>query len=148
MIHPEPLKNTSLLIIDDSMAPRKMLRRLLNVFGEYKYDEAEDLKSAKNKLLSHRNHTIILCDINLPDGTGIEFLKWIRSGEAGEGLKNVAFICYSSDIDGDTVVEAKSLGVSGILSKPFNIGDLYQVFAATFNWSKETRKFFDQRIGA
>ncbi len=147
MIHPEPLKNTSLLIIEDVMAPRKMLRRLLNVFGEYKYEEAENIKSAKDKLLSNSNFNIILCDINLPDGSGIELLRWIRFGEAGERFKDIAFVCYSSDLDKEIVKEAKSLGASGILTKPFNIGDIYQVFASTFNWGKETRKYFDQRLG-
>ncbi len=148
MIHPQPLKNFSILIIDDAKPPRRMLRRLLNVFGEYDYEEEENVTNAKRKVLSLNEYSLIMCDIKLPDQSGVEFLRWIRSGEAGQEIKNIPFICYSSDFEKEDIENAKALGVSGFLDKPFNFGDVYQVFSAIFNWSEETKKYFNQKIGA
>lgn len=147
MIHPHPLKNFSILVVDDAVPPRKMLRRLLNTFGEFEYDEDVNVTNAKRKILSKKPYTLIFCDVILPESNGIEFLKWIRSGEAGEEIKNVPFVTFSSDLSKNTMNEAKEHGVSGFLDKPFSIGDLYHTLSAIFNWSPEVRKYFDQKMG-
>lgn len=147
MIHPHPLKNFNILVIDDAIPPRKMLRRLLNTFGEFEYDEDSSVVNAKRKISTQKDYTIIFSDILMPGQNGIELLKWIRSGEAGEKVKNVPFIAFSSDLDKKNMDEARSLGVSAFLNKPFTIGDVYQTLSAVFNWTPEVRKYFDLKMG-
>lgn len=146
MIHPEPLNKKTLLIVDDAMAPRKMLRKLLIHFGEYKAEEVSNFKDAKELLLSKQFH-LILCDIHLPDGNGIELLKILRDGKLGSTNVDTPYVCFSSDLSKNEMNEAKGFGASGFLMKPFSFGDLFRVLSATFNWDTFTRKYFERLIG-
>lgn len=60
----------SILLIDDEPGLRKMIARLLVSEG-YEVTEAEDLRSAW-KQLSHLRFPVVLCDVKLPDGNGVD----------------------------------------------------------------------------
>ena len=60
----------SILLIDDEPGLRKMIARLLTSEG-YEVTEAEDLRSAW-KQLGHLKFPVVLCDVKLPDGHGVD----------------------------------------------------------------------------
>jgi two-component system NtrC family response regulator len=60
----------SILLIDDEPGLRKMIARLLTSEG-YEVTEAEDLRSAW-KHLGHLRFPVVLCDVKLPDGHGVD----------------------------------------------------------------------------
>src|SRR5579875_3770240 len=64
------------LIIDDEEKLRNLLGRLIKLEG-YAVSEATDLKSAR-KLIDNDEPDIILCDVKLPDGNGVDFIKEIK----------------------------------------------------------------------
>ncbi len=121
LAHPQPLKNMRVLIVDDVLAPRKMLKRLLAQFGEIDFEEVDKGDSAKSKLQLSR-FDIVFCDIRLPDGNGLDILEWLRSDDGYN--RSSPFIVISSDMHKDQVVRAKASGASGYLVKPFNFGGL------------------------
>jgi len=68
--------NGSILIIDDESQLRKLLFRLISLEG-FEVQQAADLKSAL-AILKHHPVQVILCDVKLPDGNGIDFVSAIK----------------------------------------------------------------------
>ena len=68
--------NGSILIIDDEQQLRKLLFRLISLEG-FEVQQTADLKSAA-AILKHHPVQVILCDVKLPDGNGIDFVSVIK----------------------------------------------------------------------
>lgn len=67
---------SKILIIDDEEKLRGLLGRVVKLEG-FDVLEAGDIKSAVKKL-DQSDVDVVLCDVKLPDGNGVEFLKTIR----------------------------------------------------------------------
>ena len=65
----------SLLLIDDEIKLRSLLARILEREG-YEVKQAGDFKTAL-KMLSKEKLPLILCDVRLPDGNGVEMISHI-----------------------------------------------------------------------
>lgn len=62
---------------------------------------------------------IILCDWNMPQLTGMELLRQIRTCDP-----DMPFIMLTGLADFEAVTEAKSCGVTGYIKKPFSADQL------------------------
>jgi len=65
-----------ILIIDDEEQLRLLLSRIISLEG-FNVVEAANLKSGA-KILEKDHVDVILCDVKLPDGSGVDFVKDIR----------------------------------------------------------------------
>lgn len=68
---------------------------------------------------SQKRFDIILLDVNLPDGSGIELCQRIRSSNS-----EVPIIFLSARTDEETVVRGISIGGNDYIRKPFGIDEL------------------------
>lgn len=68
--------NPGILIIDDEIKLRGLLARILSLEG-YAVKEAANLKTAK-EMLAKENFAVLICDVKLPDGNGVEFTSWLK----------------------------------------------------------------------
>ena len=66
----------SVLIIDDEQQIRRLLARILELEG-YEVFQAADCASAMKQLKLHIPQ-VALCDVFLPDGNGVDFVRTIR----------------------------------------------------------------------
>lgn len=66
-----------ILIIDDEEKLRTLLGRLIKLEG-YNVSEADNVKTGL-RILEHENIDVILCDVKLPDGNGVDFTKEVKS---------------------------------------------------------------------
>ncbi len=66
----------NILIIDDEDKLRNLLSRIIKLEG-FTVREAADLKSAK-KMLEKDQPDVILCDVKLPDGNGVDFVQGVK----------------------------------------------------------------------
>ncbi len=73
--------NGSILIIDDEPQLRKLLFRLISLEG-FEVQQAADLKSAIS-ILKHHTIQVVLCDVKLPDGNGIDFVQVVKKNYPG-----------------------------------------------------------------
>src|SRR3954469_17782435 len=64
------------LLIDDEEKLRSLLARLLKLEG-YAITEAANLKAAY-KALNIEEPDVILCDVKLPDGSGVDFIAEVK----------------------------------------------------------------------
>src|SRR5574344_2614522 len=67
----------TLLIIDDEPIIRKLLSRMMELEG-YEVSQAPDCTQGMRQVQQH-NPQVVLCDVFLPDGNGVEMVKRIKS---------------------------------------------------------------------
>jgi len=107
----------TVLIVDDSNTMRKIVARSLRQAG-IDFDsilEAGDGLEALDVL--HANQVdVVLSDINMPNMTGLEFLKAKSEDDA---IKDIPVIMISTETGADIIDEAKSYGAKGAIKKPF-----------------------------
>ena len=119
-------KSVNILIVEDEDASRNGLVEYFNLKG-YKVFSADRLKSAFEILNSSaelENNKdkidIIITDLKLPDGTGLELLKSIK-----EGLNQNAEVIIATGFSSvKTAVEAIKLGAYDYITKPVNLEEL------------------------
>ena len=107
----------SVLIVDDSNTMRKIVSRALRQAG-IDFDtilEAADGQEALN-VLADNKVDVVLSDINMPNMTGLEFLKAKSENDA---IKDIPVVMISTETGADIIDEAKSLGAKGAVKKPF-----------------------------
>jgi two-component system NtrC family response regulator len=63
----------NILLIDDEEGLRKLLGRIISLEG-FKVDEAGSIRAAFD-ILKRKEIDVVLCDVKLPDGNGVEFVK-------------------------------------------------------------------------
>jgi two-component system chemotaxis response regulator CheY len=105
------------MIIDDSRIMRNIVK---NIFATLKipcnYLEAGDGTEAL-KLLGAEKVDLILLDWNMPNLSGIEFLKKVK---AMDRYKEIPVIMVTSEAAKLNVVEAIKSGVTAYITKPIN----------------------------
>ncbi len=122
------------LLTDDSTTMRKIQKRVLQTMGITEIVEASDGKMALEKLTEHNyNFDFMLCDINMPEMSGIETLRNIRS--VPEGAKLPIIMC-TSVAEKDQVMEAIKAGASNYVIKPFKPEDLQSKIETTLQRNK------------
>jgi two-component system NtrC family response regulator len=67
----------TILLVDDEDKLRVLLKRIIGLEG-FTVHEACDLKSA-NKILEREPIDVLLCDVKLPDGNGVEFIRQVKA---------------------------------------------------------------------
>lgn len=107
----------SILIIDDEEHIRKLLSKILTADG-YDCETAIDTLDARDKLLEGR-FDLILCDVNLPGESGIDFIR-----EAIEKYPDTATVMVSGVDKYETAETALDMGAYGYVIKPFNPNEL------------------------
>jgi two-component system, chemotaxis family, chemotaxis protein CheY len=108
-------KKIKILIVDDFATMRKVIRNLLKQSGYENVTEAEDGVAAMNVLKSTKIDFVI-SDWNMPNMTGIELLRAVRSDNE---LSALPFLMVTAESLKDNVVEAVKAGVSNYIVKPF-----------------------------
>jgi two-component system NtrC family response regulator len=112
------MSSGTVLIIDDEEKLRSLLGRLIRLEG-FTVLEAENLKSA-SRFLEKENVDVILCDVKLPDGNGVDFVKEVKPrypalefilltayGNIADGvkaMKNGAFDYITKGDDNDKII--------------------------------------------
>ena len=71
------IRPKEILIVDDHPAVRKGLRGAIESAGYICYGEAESKVGAIAQL-AVATPDLLLLDLNLPDGSGIDLIKWVR----------------------------------------------------------------------
>ncbi len=117
MFHP----NTRILVVDDISSMRSAIKMELRSLGfKNKLYEASCVKDALQILRDHHDLfpiQLIISDWNMPETTGLSFLKQIRQMEK---YKNVPFLMVTAEADPEQVIEAAKAGVSNYIVKPLN----------------------------
>ncbi|HWU42537.1 MAG TPA: response regulator transcription factor [Bdellovibrio sp.] len=107
----------NVLLVEDDPQISKSLSMSLR-YSDYDVVVAETIHEAWDKM-AHMTYDILLLDVNLPDGTGIELCEKVRA--AG---KETPIIFLSARTDEETVVKGMNIGGDDYLRKPFGTEEL------------------------
>lgn len=100
----------SVLIIDDEEKLRSLMKRIITLEG-YQVLEAGTIKAAQ-KLLEKEEVDVIICDVKLPDGSGVDFSRTLK--EKHPSLEIILLTAYGNIPDG---VQAIKNGAFDYLTK-------------------------------
>lgn len=111
----------TILVVDDSIAVRRMLDRVLSQSG-YQVVQCRDGKEALEMLNKSVKHaSLIICDIDMPRLDGLGLLKEIRSHPRWHSLPVVMLTSRENNLHRQ---KAMSLGATTYFTKPFSPAEL------------------------
>lgn len=111
------LKNLNILYIEDEEKIKENVKKTLLLFSENVFD-VENIVEAHKIFTIHRID-IIISDINLPNESGIEFIKKLRITD-----KKIPIVLLSAYTDKDYLLEATKLKLVDYLTKPIDFKTL------------------------
>ena len=106
-----------ILIVEDDIALNKGLCKALKADNRQVLS-CPDMKSARKQLLCG-TVSLILLDINLPDGSGLDFLREIKK----TSIQLPVVLLTANDTDMD-IVEGLEQGADDYITKPFSLSVL------------------------
>lgn len=105
-----------ILVIDDDVEIRKLIRQYLER-NHYNVLEAGTVKTGID-LIKHNVINLIILDIFLPDGNGIDMCSEIRS------FSKIPILLISAKGDDSDVVLGLGIGADDFITKPFSLDQL------------------------
>ncbi len=106
-----------LLIVDDEASLRDFLSIVFEEEG-WRVETAASLAAARTAHAKHEPD-LILCDLMLPDGSGIDLLREVKAS-----APSVAVIMITAHTSTKSAVEALKAGAFDYIAKPFDIDEL------------------------
>src|SRR5690348_5791422 len=118
----------SLLVVDDEPDLRTLYELTLLREG-YDLDTAGTVQEALLHL-KDRTYSAVITDMRLPDGFGLDILRWLEEG--GRREKTIVITAYGS---AENAVEALKAGAYDYLTKPVDLKQFRAVVASALGRS-------------
>lgn len=132
------MPNTILIIEDEALLGSELQRR----YKRHGWESilATDIDSAERLLLKQSlDPLVVICDMNLPDGNGLDLLEKVRK------LKSSSEWIFLTGYGGvEDSVRALRLGAFDFLTKPCNQGRLDMVIAGAARSARAQRRLQDE----
>jgi DNA-binding response OmpR family regulator len=109
------------LVVDDDAGSRELLSEVLAANG-YVVATAADGAAAHEELVRDGGYEIVIADLRMPNGTGLDLLRELRYRHQRQDL-----ILMSSFMTGPEKEQALELGARALLEKPFRLTELLAV---------------------
>jgi two-component system, chemotaxis family, chemotaxis protein CheY len=104
------------LVVDDSKAMRTVLGRMLRNCGYDDVVEAGNGIEAFRWIRENGSPDVVLVDWNMPEMSGIEFVKRVKSSGF---LDDASLVMVTSETATEKIIEALESGADEYLMKPF-----------------------------
>ncbi|MBF0496801.1 MAG: response regulator [Deltaproteobacteria bacterium] len=108
-------RDIRILVVDDSLMMRQTIKGILRQMGFNNIVLAANGEQAKLEV-DKEGCDLIVSDWNMPNMTGIELLRYVRSATLS---KNTPFILLTGEIRQENVLEAIHSKVNEYILKPF-----------------------------
>ena len=115
------------LIVDDDQGSRELLTEVLTADG-YLVSAVADGTAARDELARDGDYKIVIADLRMPNGTGLDLLKHLKGRSHGQNL-----ILMSSFMSAREKEHALELGARALLEKPFRLSELLEVVGELAN---------------
>lgn len=124
--HRARVRSLQILVADDHEANRMVLQRLLQKAGHRVtcVNGGEEVLD----LLVTTDFDAVICDLHMPELSGLDLLKQLRVMEAGSGISTPVLI-FSADVTPESVRRCEQAGARAFLAKPIVIDRLLDTLA-------------------
>jgi two-component system cell cycle sensor histidine kinase/response regulator CckA len=124
-----PFRNVNVLVVDDEDFIRKVIAKTLTTVG-YKITESYSCSQTLNLIQSSpKQYEIILLDVNLSDGSGLEIIPKIRD------ISTSKIVLISGELFDN--LPLNKVDADAILNKPFYPIDVLQIISSVLNEKTE-----------
>lgn len=114
----------SILVIEDDENVNRGITFSLEKAGNNVFSSVT-IKAAK-EIVKHQTIDVVICDINLPDGDGLDFINWMRQ-------QNKTYIICLTALDQEiNQVMGYEAGADDYITKPFSLSVLLLKIEAYF----------------
>ncbi len=127
------MRHPRALVVDDEPDIRELLSITLGRM-DIAVETAGDYGSAVKRLGGER-YDLVLTDMRLPDGDGLDLVAWIQEHRPGVP---VAVITAHGNVE--AAVRALKLGAFDFLSKPLDLGALRKLITATLKLGEDAEE--------
>ncbi|MFH1154167.1 MAG: chemotaxis protein CheW [Pseudomonadota bacterium] len=110
-----------ILLVEDAKTMRRIETISLKKIGFTNIIEADNGRDAIDNLGENPDIALIISDWNMPEVSGLELLKWVRSNGPDRSLP---FIMATGQSDKVQETRAKEAGATAFIAKPFDDEDL------------------------
>ncbi len=119
-----------ILVVDDFPTMRRIVKTLMRQNGYNNFVEAEDGVQGLKALESNPDVEFVVSDWNMPNMSGLEFLKAVRSDSR---FAQLPFLMVTAESEKDHIIEAVRNGVSSYIVKPFTGAALQEKLTKIFS---------------
>ena len=112
--------NKNILVIEDEPDIRKNLEYNLGREG-FKVFSVASLNDAEEKLQNNNDFSLLILDLMLPDGSGLDLCKKIKSDPKTENIPIIILTAKDDEVD---KVVGFELGADDYVTKPFSVREL------------------------
>jgi DNA-binding response OmpR family regulator len=117
-----PLSSINVLLIDNDAKLANLEKNILLTFGFRDVDVVGDGDEALERMYS-KHYDLILCDWEMDRMKGVELVHFIRNN-ADSPDPFVPIIMVTGRAERADVIEARDVGITEFLAKPFSVEDL------------------------
>ena len=103
------------LVVDDSTTMRRIIINTLTKIGYQDCTEASNGREGMERLAAN-GADMVITDWNMPEMSGIEFIRAIRANAA---TKDLPVLMVTTNAAKDDIVEAMRSGINNYVVKPF-----------------------------
>ena len=107
--------NMRVLVVDDFSTMRRIVKNILRQLGFNNVVEADDGTTAWD-VLNRDKIDFIISDWNMPQMTGIDLLRKVRSSEE---FADLPFLMVTAEAQQENIIQAVQAKVSNYIVKPF-----------------------------
>ncbi len=104
------------LVVDDSVTMRRIVANSLKTIGHDLYVEAGDGREALTKLSTDDTINFVITDWNMPEVSGLELVKSIRSSDK---FSKIPILMVTTRGLKEDIIEALEAKVNNYVVKPF-----------------------------
>ncbi|WP_277631830.1 sigma-54-dependent transcriptional regulator [Avrilella dinanensis] len=135
------MATNNILVIDDDVSFCMLLNTFLTRKG-FAVSTAYSIEEAK-QLFDQTKFQLILTDVRLPDGDGVEILKYVK-----EENPTIQVILMTGYTDIKTAVNAMKLGAFDYVAKPINSDQILDTIQQALSKSTDKRTVSEPRTAA
>lgn len=121
-----------LLVVDDEERIREIVCACLQDIGEWQTDTAENGDEALLKATSAPFDAILL-DVSMPDKDGFAVFAELQKNQS---TQSIPVILLTAKVLPNDRTRFATMGVAGVITKPFNPLTLVDEVAALLNWDE------------
>ncbi len=126
-----PPNELNVLVVEDDDFQRRMIVKMLHSLGVESIGEAENGRQALEMVreVSERPADIVICDLNMPEMDGLEFLRHL--GEERHTIAIIIVTALGNKLLASAGSMAKMYGIKllGVIEKPMMMGQLQMLFS-------------------
>lgn len=134
---PAILKKSPILVVDDSLIMRQMIKSILSGLGYTRVEEASNGVAAVEKVEEAKNAgdcvRAIFLDWAMPEMDGLTFLRICRSDAE---MAHVPIIMVTAISEQSSMVEALKEGATAYITKPFVPEKVAETLKLASTWAE------------